>query len=175
MNTPRHVVFALLALSLGLMLFVVALRIGGQPMPSEIIVTTTNTAPEFVRTVLWTRASDASNYVLTINNSLFMLPARGTNGSTMAVSNAPFATGTNTLHLWACDTNRCGATNTLRWWISWERSEDYIGLFYSSNLVNWVPTNYPANGRLKPRKQGMGFFTNMVVMGTNYLDERALP
>ena len=177
---PRHphLVFALLAISLGLMLFVVACRINGQvpPMPQEVTVTETNTGPDFVRGVAWTRNTDASNYVLTVNTALFMMPAVGTNGATMTASNVPMMTGTNTLRLYACNTNGCGETNMLRYWMSWERSDDYIGWFYSSNGIDgWTPTNFPSNGRIKPRKNGMGYFKQMVVYGTNYIDERNLP
>ena len=161
----RHLTFALLALPLGLMLFVIAIRASGQPSPLVLptgSVSNEPPQPEYTRTITWTRDTNVTTYTLTVNSSIFMQSAS-------VVSNAPLRSGTNTLSLYGI--NSVGQSPTVRTNYLILPHQD-VGWFIegSTNLLGtYTRTNPPAMER---DRKGPNFFFRIKTWTTNSVEER---
>jgi hypothetical protein len=163
------------------MILVIAWRSPGQPLPPMPAAVAVSSEPEFVRAWGWYRAADASNYVLTVNNTfIYMMPAKGTNGSTMVVTNVGMESGTNVVTLYASNPSGKSPTVTLRHYISQERTDDFVAWLTSTNYLDvgtsrGTVTNLPASGKFTVKKnQPMRWFWTQPIYGTNWIDERTL-
>jgi hypothetical protein len=173
----EYLVVALLAVSLGLTMFVFALRSQGQPMPPSLPVDT-NSYPEFVRAVEWKRDTNVTQYLLTVNDVTYLLTAIGTNGQWQRVTNLGFVTGTNTITVTGLNSNVWGTPTLLKYHM--ERiQEDTLVWMTSTNLNDYMtgrgtPTNLPASGKFTVKKnQPMRFFW-LWTSSTNYITEGPL-
>lgn len=155
--------FALLALSLGLMLFVAAWRMNGQPVPFPAAAAESGPVqPEFTRTVTWNPDTNATSYTLTVNGSIFMQAAN-------TVSNAPMKSGTNTVTLFAL--NAVGQSPTVATNYLILPHQD-VGWFIegSTNLLGtYTRTNPPAMER---DRKGPNFYFRIKTWTTNFVEER---